>query len=109
MAAALPETILQFGTGRFLRGFADAFIQYANDRGQNVGRVVVVQSTAGSRADQLANQSGGYHILVRGVEAGQVVDRVERVQCIARALPAATQWRDVLDVAASPQIKTLIY
>lgn len=108
MPAALPETILQFGTGRFLRGFADAFIQYANDRGQQVGRVVVVQSTAGSRADQLAHQGGGYHILVRGVEHGEVVDKVERVQCISRALPAATQWHDVLRVASSKEIKLLI-
>ncbi len=108
MPAALPETILQFGTGRFLRGFADAFIQYANDHGQNVGRVVVVQSTSGSRADQLSAQGGGYHILVRGIENGAVVDRVERVECISRALPAATIWSEVLKTIASAEIKTMI-
>ena len=39
----LPETILQFGAGRFLRAFADLFIHQANEEGQNVGRIVVVQ------------------------------------------------------------------
>jgi tagaturonate reductase len=107
MPAELPETILQFGTGRFLRAFADAFIQYGNDRGQNVGRVVVVQSTAGDRAGLLADRHA-YHILVRGLENGQVVDRVERVECIRRALPAATRWDEVLAAAASPAIRTLI-
>src|SRR5436190_1959744 len=102
------ETILQFGTGRFLRGFADAFIQHANDRGPEIGRVVVVQSTSGSRADQLASQGGSYHILVRGIENGEVVDRVERVGCITRALPAATHWNDVLRMAATPSVKLLI-
>ena len=37
----LPETIRQFGTGKFLRGFADLFIHQANQQGQAVGRVVV--------------------------------------------------------------------
>lgn len=41
----LPETILQFGSGRFLRAFADLFIHHANAQGQDVGRVVIVQST----------------------------------------------------------------
>src|SRR5437879_5652514 len=46
----LPETILQFGSGKFLRGFADLFIHQANEQGQNVGRIVVVQTTGDRRA-----------------------------------------------------------
>src|SRR5262249_47235635 len=46
----LPETILQFGTGKFLRGFADLFVHQANQEGQAVGRVVVVQTTGEDRA-----------------------------------------------------------
>ncbi len=40
----LPETILQFGAGRFLRAFADLFIHQANQT-TTVGKVVIVQST----------------------------------------------------------------
>ena len=47
----LSETILQFGSGRFLRAFADLFIHHGNTQGQNIGRVVVVQSTGDGRAD----------------------------------------------------------
>src|SRR5205085_2889686 len=47
---ALPETVLQFGSGRFLRAFFDLFVHHANEQGQNVGRVVVVQSTGEGRA-----------------------------------------------------------
>ena len=36
---ALPETVLQFGTGKFLRAFADLFIDEANRSGQAIGRV----------------------------------------------------------------------
>src|ERR1700756_333435 len=73
----LPETILQFGAGNFLRAFADLFVHQANQQGQNVGRAVVVQSTGDARAQLLNQQGGRYHVVIRELENGQVVDRVE--------------------------------
>jgi len=108
MASQLPETILQFGTGRFLRAFCDLFVQQANDEGQAVGRIVVVQSTAGSRAEGLNSQRDGYHVVVRGLQDGQVIDRTEVVHSISRALHAPTHWRDVLEVAASPNLRLIV-
>ena len=104
----LPETVLQFGSGKFLRGFADLFIDEVNREGQNVGRVVVVQTTGESRANLLNQQKGRYHVLIRGLDNGQVVDRVEEVESISRALVATQRWADVLTVARSPQIRTII-
>jgi tagaturonate reductase len=104
----LPETILQFGAGRFLRAFVDRFVENANDAGQEVGRVVVVQSTPGQRADLLNSQPEGYHVLVRGYAAGELVDRVEPVRSISRALVAQTQWADVLTVARSSELRYLV-
>ena len=62
--AALPETVLQFGAGNFLRAFADLFIHEANEQGQAVGRVVVVQSTDSGRAAALNAGGSAYHVLV---------------------------------------------
>src|SRR5262245_38111574 len=104
----LPETILQFGSGRFLRAFADLFIQQANAQGQNVGRVVIVQSTGGDRAGGLNRQGGRYHVLVRGIERGQVVDRVEPCESISRALVAGEQWDEVLQLARSPMLRVIL-
>lgn len=104
----LPETILQFGSGRFLRAFADLFIHQANAAGQAVGRVVIVQSTGDGRAEGLNKQGGKYHVVVRGIEAGQVVDRVEECESISRALPASTQWPEVLELAASPALRVIL-
>ena len=50
MPAQPPETILQFGSGKFLRCFADLFVQQINATDQAAGRVVVVQSTGAGRA-----------------------------------------------------------
>src|SRR5262245_12926658 len=104
----LPETILQFGSGKFLRGFADLFIHQANQEGQAVGRVVVVQTTGDSRADQLNRQGGRYHVIVRGLEGGRVVDRVEESASISRSLVASRQWADVLAVARSPALRFIL-
>lgn len=105
--STLPETILQFGGGNFLRAFADLFVDEANRAGQQVGRIVVVQSTAGSRAD-LLNEQGGYHVVVRGLEKGQAVDRVQRVESISRGLSADRQWDRVLQLARAPQLRWII-
>src|SRR5579864_6006377 len=95
----LPETILQFGAGKFLRAFADLFIHQANEQGQDLGRIVVVQSTGADRAQLLNAQHGRYHVVIRGLNGGVSVDRVEESASISRALVAAQQWPDVLDVA----------
>jgi tagaturonate reductase len=104
----LPETILQFGAGRFLRAFADVFISAANARGQGVGRVVIVQSTGDERALALNRQGGTYHVIVRGLADGRVVDRIERVESVSRALVAAEQWPQVLEFARSEQLRVVL-
>jgi tagaturonate reductase len=104
----LPETILQFGSGRFLRAFFDLFVHHANEAGQNVGRIVVVQSTGDGRAGGLNKQGGRYHVVVRGYENGNVVDRVETCASISRAVHAGTQWDEVLKLAKSPDLKAII-
>lgn len=102
------ETILQFGAGRFLRAFVDRFVQHANDAGRGVGSVVVVQSTPGTRAELLGANSGGFHVVMRGYENGEVVDRVEPVRSVSRALVASDAWPAVLEVARSPDLKYII-
>src|SRR5882724_9609826 len=92
------ETILQFGTGRFLRAFVDRFVQNANDEGQGVGQVVVVQSTPGQRADLINAQPVGYHVFVRGYQDGKLVERIDPVRSVRRALVAQDQWDEVLAV-----------
>lgn len=105
---ALPETILQFGAGRFLRAFADLFIHHANQQGQAVGRVAVVQSTGDGRAAALNRQGGCYHVAVRGYEGGAVVDRVETSESISRALVASSEWDAVRALARSPELRVIL-
>ncbi len=106
--STLPETVLQFGTGKFLRAFTDLFIQEANEQGRGVGRVVVLQSTGHERTDLLNRRGGRYQVAIRGLEHGQRVDRVREVASISRSLAAQTSWDEVLRVACSPALTTIV-
>ncbi len=108
MPDPLPETILQFGGGNFLRGFADAFVDAANRQGQAVGRVVVVQSTRSGVAEVINRQSGRYHVVVRGLRDGRPVDEVQPIASVSRALDSAADWAAVRDVATSPALHTVL-
>lgn len=103
----LPETILQFGAGRFLRAFADLFIHQANQQ-TPVGRIVIVQSTGDARAGGLNRQAGKYHVVIRGLDKGQVIDRVETVESVSRAVVAASQWDEVRQLARAPQLRLIL-
>lgn len=100
------ETVLQLGAGRFLRAFVDRFVQQANDAGQQVGKIVVVQTTAGQRAELLRPE--GYSVLVRGYENGEIVERVDPVKSIARGLLAVEQWEQVVQVATTHELKYIV-
>lgn len=108
MTHDLPETVLQFGSGKFLRAFADLFVHQANEAGQSVGGVVVVQSTGRTRADQLNRQQGRYRVLVRGQADGVLVDRVEESASNRRALVAESEWAEVQRVGRSRELRWII-
>lgn len=102
------ETILQFGSGRFLRGFVDLFVHHGNTAGQCAESIAIVQSTGAERAAGLNRQGGRYHVAIRGIEGGAAVDRVEECRSVSRALHAPTQWAEVLALAAAPHLAAVI-
>jgi len=108
MSAVLSETILQFGTGKFLRCFADLFAHEANQTTQPAGRVVALQSTGTDRAKLLSRQGGRYHVAIRGLQQNELVDRLVEVQSISRALSAAHDWQQVLAVGQSASLRAII-
>lgn len=104
----LPEKVLQFGTGVLLRGLPDFQIDQANRQGVFNGRIVVVKSTDGGDATAFERQDNLYTVCVRGVDDGRPV--AENVVCasISRVLSARSQWAEVLQVAASPDLQVVI-
>lgn len=104
----LPEKILQFGTGAFLRGFVEYFVDEANRDGRLGSRIALVSSTGSGRARSLTSQDNLYTLATRGLESGREVDRVRVLPVISRAISARDDWASVLDVAASGDLRFII-
>jgi tagaturonate reductase len=102
---ALPEKAVQFGTGAFLRGFVDHFVDAANRQGRFNGRVVAVGSTGSGRDRAFTDQDGLYTLVARGLEGGVAREELRIVASVSRALSAATEWDAVLEVARSPELE----
>ena len=104
----LPERVVQFGTGAFLRGFAAWFIDEANRAGRFNGSIVAVASTASNREAVLNAQDGLFTLTMQDGN-----DHVERprhrvIASVSRALSAASEWDAVLALARDPAIGLVI-
>lgn len=104
----LPEKVLQFGTGAFLRGLADYAIDKANRQGIFNGRIVVVKSTDEGDLKAFDRQNNLYTICTRGIQEGKPVEENIICSSISRVLSARTQWSLVLDLARNPAISIVI-
>ncbi|WP_354577722.1 tagaturonate reductase [Hymenobacter sp. UYP22] len=105
---ALPEKVLQFGTGVLLRGLPDYLIDKANRQGIFKGRIVVVKSTDGGDIDAFRRQDGLYTLGIRGIEDGQEVSENVVCSAISRVLSAKSQWAEVLACATNPELTVVI-
>ncbi len=104
----LPEKVLQFGEGGFLRGFVDWMINELNAAGHFNGSVVVVQPIAQGMVDKLNAQDGLYTHILRGVVNGKTVEEKEIVACISRGLNPYTQFAEYLSLARSPDLRVIV-
>jgi tagaturonate reductase len=104
---ALPEKVLQFGTGVLLRALPDYFIDKANKKGLFNGRIVVVKSTE-SDSSAFDRQNGLYTVCVRGIDNGEAVSEDIIHTSISRVLSARTHWKNVLDLAANPHMEIIL-
>src|SRR4051812_548241 len=98
---ALPEKVLQFGTGVLLRGLPDYFIDKANKQGIFNGRIVVVKSTSNGGTDAFETQDGLYTHCIKGIQHNKVIEEYILNASVSRVLSAAEQWNEIIKLAAS--------
>jgi len=104
----LPEKVLQFGTGVFIRGLIDYLIDRANKQDVFNGRVVMIKSTDHGDINAFRQQDNLYTLVMKSTENGADIE--ERVVCaaVSRTLNAATDWLDVLACAQNKELKIII-
>ena len=104
---ALPERVLQFGTGVLLRALPDYLIDKANKQGVFNGRVVVVKSTSSDTSD-FDNQDCLYTLHEKGVSDGQVIENQIIMTPISRVVNARTEWDTILKCAENEAMQIVI-
>jgi len=106
--AGLPERVLQFGEGNFLRAFVDFMLDQMNRRKLFGGRVVVVQPIAAGMAEPINAQNGLYTVLLRGLENGEVRESRRIVSSISRCLNPYREFEAFLECAKNPDLRFVV-
>ncbi|MDD2438465.1 MAG: tagaturonate reductase [Massilibacteroides sp.] len=103
-----PERIIQFGEGNFLRAFVDWMVQVMNAKVQFNSSVVVVQPIVKGMIDLLDKQDGLYHVNLQGLDKGEKVNSLTRVDVISRTLNPYTDFEHYLALAEQPEMRFII-
>jgi tagaturonate reductase len=106
--SVMPEKIIQFGEGNFLRAFVDWIIWNMDQKTDFNGSVVVVQPIEKGMADWLNGQDCLYHVNLQGRENGQPVNTLQRIDVISRALNPYSQNQAFMALAEQPEIRFVI-
>ena len=104
----MKETILQFGTGKFLRAFVDSFVDSMNKQGLYGGRVVIVSPTDSKAVETINAQKGVYHLILRGMEHGAAVSRTMEINAVSRAINPYRDFDAFLALAANPELRFIV-
>lgn len=106
--SAMPERIIQFGEGNFLRAFVDWIVYNMDQKTDFNSSVVVVQPIEHGMVDWLNGQDCLYHVNLQGKENGTAVDSLTRIDVISRALNPYTQNHAFMALAEQPEIRFVI-
>jgi tagaturonate reductase len=103
-----PIRVIQFGTGNFLRGFADWMIEIMNETTDFNSSVHVVQIHGKSLPKDFIHQNYNYHILTKGIKKGKIIDEKKIITCISGATNANLDYNTYLNLAKLPDLQFII-
>lgn len=104
----MNETILQFGTGNFLRAFVGDFIDRLNRLGLYDGGIVIVSPTDSKNVETINAQNGRYHLILRGISDGKTVNEMREITAVSRAVNPYRDFEAFLSLAESETLRFVI-
>ena len=104
----LPEKVLQFGEGNFLRAFANWCIDTMNHKGLLNAGVVVVQPLPNGLIPLLNEQEGLYTLYLNGIKKGEAVSEHQVISCINRGINPYEAYSEYLKTAENPEMEFVI-
>lgn len=104
----MKETIIQFGTGNFLRGFFCDFINTMNDKGLYDGKIVIVQPTKGGKTEVINSQNGEYNLYLRGIQNGEEVCEHKVIKSVSRGVDPYNNYDEYLKLAENFDVRFIV-
>ncbi len=104
----MKETVIQFGTGNFLRGFADYFIDALNRKQLYDGKIVIVKPTNRGSADAFKEQSCVYNLYLRGIENSKEVRERTEIHSVSKVVDPYSDFDSFLSLAHNPDFRFII-
>ena len=104
----MKETIIQFGTGNFLRGFFCDFINTMNENGLYDGKIVIVQPTKGGKTEIINSQNGEYNLYLRGIQNGEEISDHKLIKSVVRGVDPYNNYDEYLKLAENPDMRIIV-
>ncbi len=104
----MKETVLQFGTGNFLRAFIDPMLDTLHKNGLYSGAAVIVSPTDSVAVDKLNAQKCKYHLMLCGIENGKETVNVSTVDSVSRAINPYKDFDAFIALASQPELRFIV-
>lgn len=105
---SMPEKILMFGEGNFLRAFIGRIVKNCNDVCAYNGSVVALQGVERGMADEINGQNGLYTLVERGYADGAPKVSETVIDCLSRCIDPYRDYAAFLGTAHNPQMRVVV-
>ena len=100
--------ILQYGEGNFLRTFVDVYFDALNKNGQGRYAVSIVKPITFGTLERFERQNNKYHIVLRGMENGQTVESVYKVDSLEKVIDPFIDYEGYIALAKDKDLKIIV-
>lgn len=97
-----------FGGGNFIRAFAGWMIDLLNQKTTFEGGMLIVKPTPGRDYTALREQEGLYHVILNGLQEGEVIDESHLVSSVTEIVHVYDQWPLFLASAQNADLRYII-
>ena len=100
--------VLQYGEGNFLRTFVDVYFDTLNKNGRGSYAVNIVKPITWGTLERFERQNNKYHIVLRGMENGQAVENVYKVDSLENVIDPFTDYENYIAIAKDEELKIIV-
>ncbi len=100
--------ILQYGEGNFLRTFVDAYFDDLNKNDGGRYAVNIVKPITFGTLERFERQENKYHIVLRGMENGQAVENVYKVDSLENVIDPFVDYEKYIALAKDEELKIIV-